>query len=45
MKAPHGNSKGKSPYKRMKPSTMNHMKDLCKQMGPVATMEAIDNEA
>lgn len=44
MKASHGNSKGKSPYKRTKPSTMNRMKDLCKEMGPVATMETIDNQ-
>ena len=39
IKRPHGNSKGKSPYKRTKPSTMARMKELCSKphMGAVAT--------
>ena len=43
-KPPHGNSKSSTPYKRTQPSTMESMKQLCSQMGPVATMEAVDKQ-
>ena len=44
IKPKHGNSKGSTPYKRTKPSTIAHMKELCQDMGPVATMDVIDND-
>lgn len=44
VKSSHGNSKGKSPYKRTMPSTLGHMKDLCKTTAPVEILEAIDDE-
>jgi hypothetical protein len=44
LKSAHGNAKGKSPYKRTRPSTMFRMKELSKDMGPVKTMEAMDDE-
>ena len=43
-KPPHGNSKSSTPYKRTQPSTMERMKELSSQLGPVATVEAIDKE-
>jgi hypothetical protein len=44
IKSAHGNSKGKSPYKKTKPSTLTRMKELCKDQGPVETMEILDSE-
>ena len=43
-KPPHGNSKSSTPYKRTMPSTMNRMKLLASESGPVATVEKVDEE-
>lgn len=43
-KPPHGNSKSTTPYNRTMPSTMNRMKTLATENGPVATVEMIDEE-
>ena len=43
-KPPHGNSKSNTPYKRMLPSTMDRMKKLASEKGPVAIFEIIDKE-
>ena len=43
-KPPHGNSKSITPYKRTLPSTMDRMKKLASEKGPVATFEIIDKE-
>ena len=43
-KPPHGNSKSNTPYKRTLPSTMDRMKKLASEKGPVATFEMIDKE-
>ena len=44
IKPQHGNSKGSSPYKRTKPSTMARLKEVCQNLSPVGTMELIDEE-
>ena len=38
-KRPHENSKSNTPYKRMLPSTMDRMKKLASEKGPVTTFE------
>ena len=43
-KPPHGNSKSITPYKCILPSTMDRMKKLASEKGPVATSESIDKE-
>ena len=43
-KPPHGNSKSITPYKRTLPSTIDRMKKLASEKGPVATFEQIDKE-
>lgn len=43
-KPPHGNSKSSTPYKHTQPSTMERMKELSSQLGPVATIEVVDKE-
>ena len=43
-KPPHGNSKSITPYKRTLPCTMDRMKKLASEKGPVATLEIIDKE-
>jgi len=40
----HGNSKSTTPYKHTMPSTMNRIKMLANENGPVATVEMIDEE-
>ena len=38
-KPPHGNYKSSMPYKCTQPSTMEQMKKLSSQLGPVTTVE------
>lgn len=43
-KPPHENSKSNTPYKHTLPSTMDRIKNLASERGPVATFEMIDME-
>ena len=41
---PHANSKGSTPYKRTKPSTITRMKEMSRSMKPTEVLAAIDKE-
>lgn len=43
-KPSHGNSKSTTPYRHTLPSTIDRMKKLASEKGPVATFEQIDKE-
>lgn len=43
-KVPHGNSKGGTPYKRTRPSTMKRLKEVCRTHLPSQACSVVENE-